>query len=317
MRFAGRVAGAITMAAVASAIYQRMADAHDRRRFPPPGEMVQTGDGRRHLLVLGSGSPTVVIVPALASTVMEWVPVQRAISAHTRVAVYERAGTGWSDPPRRWVTMDTMTAELRAVLDGAGIEPPYVLAGHSIGGIIARRFQARYPETVAGMLLIDSSHGDQVRRLDDVHWRQGTWRILKAILGYQAKILGARRAAAALGLTRRLDAEVVSGYPAEYAAQARAHLLSTNVRRTAVRELLVLLRGQEQAGSLGSLPLTVLSRGPQDWRGWPAWQRMQAELAALSRDSQHSVAVRAGHCMHLDAPELVIQAIGELVGRCR
>jgi pimeloyl-ACP methyl ester carboxylesterase len=83
-----------------------------------------------------------------------------------RVVVYDRAGIGWSDPAGRgWGTCDDRAEELRGLLDAAGIEPPYVLLAHSMGGIFARRFAVRYPDAVAGMVLVDSSHENQAGRL--------------------------------------------------------------------------------------------------------------------------------------------------------
>lgn len=125
-----------------------MADAADRRRFPPPGRLVDIGERRLHFLPMGEGTPAVVIVPALGGTVLDWVRVLRAASSETfTICAYDRAGLGWSDPQHRAATIDSMADDLHALLKASGIAPPYIIAGHSMGGIVARRFYSRYPAT--------------------------------------------------------------------------------------------------------------------------------------------------------------------------
>jgi pimeloyl-ACP methyl ester carboxylesterase len=234
---AASLAAIIAAAGVASAAYQRAAEAADRRRFPPPGRLADIGGRRIHVLARGDGSPAGVIVPALASNVLEWVRVQRATATGTTVCVYDRAGIGWSGPPRGPLTFDAMADDLHAALKAAGIGAPYIIAGHSLGGIAARRFQARYPDDVAGMLLVDSSHEDQSRRLG---WREGTGDHLWDAAKRQARILGARRLAASLGKLSAVDrASLARETVPEHAGAARAITLSSRQRRIVVREMIL------------------------------------------------------------------------------
>jgi pimeloyl-ACP methyl ester carboxylesterase len=313
---ATRAAVAIAAAGIASAAYQHAADAADRRRYPPPGRLVDVGGRRLHLLALGVGTPAVVIVPALGSNVLEWVRVLRGASAETTVCAYDRAGLGWSDPRRGPAGIDAMADDLHALLKAAGIAPPYIIAGNSMGGVIARRFQARYPQDVTGMLLIDSSHEEQALRLGGGAW-DGRWRAARR----QSRILGLRRIGAHLGLIGGLDAASLAWETVpEYEGAAKALTLSTKERRTVAREMLVLGRPQGQPQDLGALPLAVLSAGSESRREWPMfapWAQMQDELAGLSSDSAYMYAVNAGHNVHLDDPGVVVQAIRDLVERCR
>lgn len=318
MRFASRAAAAAGAAALASFTYQTIAEGLDRRRFPPPGQLVDIGGRRLHLVTAGEGSPAVVIIPALADNVLQWLHVLQGVATETQACVYDRAGIGWSDPPpRRWRTPDIMAADLHALLSAAGIPPPYVLVGHSAGGLVARRFCARYPSTVAGILLADSSHEDQATRIAAADWRKGRFWYMTMAARRQARILGIRRFAASLGLVKGLDADIAREAPPEYADAARAIMLSSRQRRVAVREMLLMTRTWGPPPRLGSIPLTVLTAAR--WSGplWPAWMQMQDELAALSSDSVHIKAKKAGHYLHLDDPDLVIQAIREHVRRCR
>lgn len=320
MRAAVRIAVAAGVAAgagTASATYQRAADAADRRRFPPPGRLVDIGGRRIHFLAIGEGSPAVVIVPALGANVLEWVRVLRAASPETTMCAYDRAGLGWSDPRHGPATIDAMADDLHALLEAAGIAPPYIIAGHSMGGIVARRFRSRYPADVAGMLLIDSSHEGQARRFGG----NRDWETLKRAARRQVRILGLRRLGVRAGLVGGFDAASLDRETVpEYAAAAKAVSLTAGQRRAVVRELLLLARAQGHPQNLGDLPLTVLSAGNakrRQWADWGTWCELQDELAALSSCSAHMYAVNADHFVHLDDPGVVVQAIRDLVERCR
>jgi len=318
MRLAGRAAAVVTAAGLASAIYQKISEARDRRRYPPPGRLVDIGGRRLHLMSAGEGTPVVVIIPALADNVLLWLPIAVGAAAETQVIVYDRAGVGWSDPPPHWRrTPDLMAADLHALLRTAEVPPPYVLAGHSIGGIVARRFYVQHPDEVAGILLIDSSHEDQARRFDAADWRKGTAGYIRVMARRQARILGARRLADFLGLMPGIEDDVAREAPPEHAGAARAIILSTRQRRTMVREMLMMVRLREAPPDLGSVPLAVLTRASSPGAGWLAWAQMQDELAALSSDSIHIHAESGGHYLQRDDPDLVIQAIRDLVTRCR
>ena len=318
MKPVSRAAAAIAAAGITSATYQAIAEARDHRRFPGPGSLVDIGGRRLHLVTAGEGSPVVVIIPALADNVLQWLGVLEAVAAGTQACVYDRAGVGWSDPPPHWRRApDLMAADLHTLLRAAKVPPPYVLAGHSIGGIVARRFYVRHPDEVAGILLIDSSHEGQARRFDAADWRKGTAGYIRVMARRQARILGARRLADSLGLMPGIEDDVAREAPPEHADAARAVILSTRQRRTMVREMLMMVRLREAPPDLGSVPLAVLTRASSPGAGWLAWAQMQDELAALSSDSIHIHAERGGHYLQRDDPDLVVQAIRDLVWRCR
>jgi pimeloyl-ACP methyl ester carboxylesterase len=109
----------------------------DRRRYPPPGDLVEADGRKLHLLSTPGAGPPLVIVAALSTPAIDWLPVQRALAPEMPVVLYDRGGLGWSDPGRRPRTVAQMADELHALLTAAGVEPPYVLAGHSLGGLIA------------------------------------------------------------------------------------------------------------------------------------------------------------------------------------
>src|SRR5882672_4112225 len=126
-RLGGTLAAGAAALGLASAAYQAAGESRDRRRQPPPGRLIDVGGHRLHIVCAGQGSPPVVIVPALGATAEDWREVQGRVATDTTVCVYDRAGLGYSESPRRHRTARRMAEELHALLHGAGIAPPYVL----------------------------------------------------------------------------------------------------------------------------------------------------------------------------------------------
>ncbi len=141
-------------------LYQATATGLDRRRYPPPGQLIDVGGYKLHLYCLGEGSPTVILDAANTGTVSNWAWIQPQVARVTRVCAYDRAGLGWSDQsPQPQDTIQNAQA-LHALLEKAGVPGPYVLVGHSFGGLFVRAFTDRYPEEVAGLVLIEATNPD-------------------------------------------------------------------------------------------------------------------------------------------------------------
>ncbi|MGI5287992.1 alpha/beta fold hydrolase [Nonomuraea polychroma] len=320
---AAAVAAAATLG-LASAAYQTWGSARDRRRYPPPGRLVDVGGRRIHLWTAGTGSPAVVLIPALGEPSLDFAPLLPNLAEETTAVIFDRAGLGWSDPV--WKPMAQLDAadDLHTALHRAGVAPPYVLAGHSMGGFVVRLFAAGYPDEVAGLVFIDSSHPDQHRRLPGYHW----WTLKYAAIR-RARWYGVRRLARDFSLARQSTSIV----PAEYTGADAALSLSDRQRRAGWWELA--LRAQIGAAvskrvvPLGDIPVTVLTCSevspdaakPKDVASckdhFRTWYPLQADLAALSTDSKHVVAERAGHYIHHDQPDLVVEAILDIVRRIR
>jgi pimeloyl-ACP methyl ester carboxylesterase len=137
--------------------YETVREHLDASAYPMPGRLVDVGGHRLHLHCTGSGSPTVVLQPGGGdmSSVMGWIA--PAVAEHTRVCVYDSAGRGWSEASDTTQDGEQMMIDLHTLLHRAHVPGPYVLAGHSFGGLYVRIFAARYPHEVAGMVLIDST----------------------------------------------------------------------------------------------------------------------------------------------------------------
>ena len=162
-RVVGRVAVAVLALAGIGAVSQTIAARRDQRRFPAPGRLIDVGGHRLHINVVGEQTtvPAVILEAGMASMSSNWAWVRDDLARDGLVVYYDRAGLGWSD--RGGGSMDAVTsaAELHTALEAAGIDPPYVLAGHSYGGLVVRMFADRYPDEVVGMVLADASHPDQ------------------------------------------------------------------------------------------------------------------------------------------------------------
>ena len=122
------------------------------------GQLIDVGGHRLHLNCTGSGSPTVVLQPGGGdfSSVMAWIA--PAVAADTRVCVYDRAGRGWSEPADSPQDATQIATDLHTLLQRGNVPGPYVLAGHSFGGLYVLTHADRYPDDVAGMVLIDSTN---------------------------------------------------------------------------------------------------------------------------------------------------------------
>jgi pimeloyl-ACP methyl ester carboxylesterase len=314
----------------ASAAYQGYGMARDRRRYLPPGDLVDIGGRRLHLLMTPGAGPPLVIVAALGEPAIDWLAIQRALAPEVPVVLYDRGGLGWSDPVRGARTAARMADELHALLTAARIQPPYVLAGHSLGGLIALIYTARHRENVAGLALIDSSHPDMHTRLpaDAPLISKRTEWLLQAAR-WRLTPLGLVRLADDLGIRQHASDQAQRNYPPDVAAAARAFTLSSHARRASVSELAHIKRNCNEARAcltdLGSLPLAVVTSSEHDphhapgspaarklSRWYATWSVLQAEFAELSRNSSHTVAPRAGHYVHRDDPGLVAGILRDL-----
>jgi pimeloyl-ACP methyl ester carboxylesterase len=159
----GLVIGLVALAVI-GVIYQAFATQIYRRIYPPPGELVDVGGHSLHLNCVGEGSPTVILESGLGAMSVDWANIQPEVSDTTRVCAYDRAGTGWSEPGPGPGDPQQIAAELHTLLANAGIDGPYVLVGHSFGGLYVRMYAYQYPNEVEGMVLVDSSHPEQSRR---------------------------------------------------------------------------------------------------------------------------------------------------------
>jgi pimeloyl-ACP methyl ester carboxylesterase len=283
---------------ILSAAYQAIATQRDKKNFPPRGQQVDVGGHKLHLHVTGEdkGNPTVILEAGMASISSNWGWVQQELAKTTRVVAYDRAGLGWSDAGTLPRDAAKSARELHIALERAGIKPPYVLAGHSYGGLVVRMFTDLYRDEVAGLVLVDSSHPDQ-------------WTNIPASKGGQTVAI-ANRVTALLtrfGVMRlfHLEESFIVGLPPREYAEMRAYL-STPVGWLTGADGLIAWRdlSREQVNatrSLDNLPLFVLSVTEQDMYA-DVLTKLQAELPTLSSNSKHVTIEGATHYTLVSMP---------------
>ena len=150
--------GALILALAAATTVQWLLSHLALERNPAPGEMVVVDGRRMHLLCQGQGSPAVILESGMPGTSLGWASVIEDIASFARVCAYDRAGYGWSEAGPEPRTISNIARELRGLLRTAKVGPPYVLVGHSFGGLIVQVYASRFPDEVAGMVLVDSAH---------------------------------------------------------------------------------------------------------------------------------------------------------------
>ena len=266
----------LALLAGVGAVYQAVATGRAQRAQPAPGAMVDVGGHRLHIACSGAGSPTVVLDAALGNMSAHWAWVQQEIARTTRVCAYDRAGLGWSELRPGPRDAAHIAGELHTLLGNAGIPGPYVMVGHSFGGLYTQLYAARYADEVAGVVLVESSHPEQFTRLPDGPKNYDMARRLYTVAPVLAR-LGAVRL---FGLS-----DPPAGLPAEQRAQIDACAGSTRHAATTAEEFRAAPDTIRQAGALrglGNLPLAVVSAAEQR----PRLAR-PAERTRRSVDQQH------------------------------
>ncbi|MFL6203124.1 MAG: alpha/beta fold hydrolase, partial [Thermoanaerobaculia bacterium] len=246
-------------------------------RSGPPGQMVDVGGFRLHLVCEGEGSPAVILEAGAADAWLTWHEIQPELARLTRVCSYDRAGIGYSDPGPRPRSRRRAVEELRTLLARAGVPPPYVLVGHSFGGSSARLYALLHPDEVAGLVLVESSHEDHWVRAPRDFWQRHLDQLkeerLDAEKAERGEPMPAILAVPGLSWRERRRLRAVARRPAWYRASFDESLIADASRA-------------EFAGlpRTFDIPLVVLSAGRRvrpEWRSLELherWVRIAGEL---------------------------------------
>jgi len=269
--------------------YQTLGKAADAKAYPMPGQLIDVGGHRLHLSCTGAGTPTVVLEPGAGemSSNLGWIA--PAVARDSRVCVYDRAGRGWSEPASTAQDGAQIATDLHTLLQRGHVPGPYVLAGHSFGGLYVLTFAARYPDEVAGMVLVDSTAPASAANPPT------------ASAGHGGSDNGMRRVsalvstAARLGLGRLYAQSAFGSLPPRSRDEVRASDATPSTLRSTIDEYVQANASTEQAAALRDFadkPLIVLTAGSGHDA---AWSTAQNRLARLSTNSVHRVIAGATH----------------------
>ena len=299
---------------LAGFLYENISEARDRRVNPMQGRLLDVGGRKMHIQCTGDGSPTVILDSGLGDSYLSWHKVQPEIAKFSRVCSYDRAGLGFSDPSSEPRTSKAIAEELHALLQAANISPPYVIVGHSMGGYNVRVYASMYRRDIVGMVLVDASHPDQENRFPpELKNLEGSWHRETEFIAYTTPF----------GVPRLLG--LCDNDPTSRAADCNAR---------AAREQLAEIKAFPESaaetaatGSLGDLPLAVLSHDPdKPSSDLPpeiakptneAWEQMQVELSHLSTRGTQTIAKNSAHYIQIDRPDVVIDAVRNMVEQAR
>jgi pimeloyl-ACP methyl ester carboxylesterase len=251
----------------------------------PLSGLYDIGDGRQlYLSCMGEGGPTVILESGLGDSASPWFGVETAIAGTTRVCSYDRPGTGGgaSDPAEGPRSAKDAVADLHALLEAAGVPGPYVLVGHSIGGIFVRLYAHTYPDEVAGLVLVDSSHEEQDARLEELIGPEA-WEQFQQMMAQFPNPEG-------MDLGATLD---------EMRAARESGPLPT-------MPLVVVTAGQPQVSPMM----------PPEWPAeeqFAIHQELQVDLASLIPGGVQVIAEQSSHYVHQSQPDIVIDAIEQVV----
>jgi len=311
-------------------LYQRLGARRDRALYAADGRWIDIGQQcRLYMLEKGEGVPTVLFESGIAATHLNWREVQCAVAGFARTVSYDRAGLGWSSPANTPRTPANIAIELHAMLRLAGIKPPYILVGHSFGGLVMRRFALLYPDEVAGVVLVDPMRPEEWPPLDSAKQatldrarrlsacavpiaRFGLARLaVTSLLCRSGRLSSVLAGAAGKGgkhLLGRIQGEVSKMprdvWPCVAAHWSRpAYYAGMSAHVQAVPDT---VREMRDAASVRGIPVLLLTPGS-------ASPLSEAQLRRIGDNAEQLLAPASAHWIHLDQPQLVIDAIRDRV----
>jgi pimeloyl-ACP methyl ester carboxylesterase len=319
----------LVIAIVAGMIYEEIGRRNDRKRIPQIGQSVDIGGRSLNIYCSGEGSPPVVFDSGAGASGYAWSNIQPEVAKFTRACWYDRAGEGWSDPGPFPRTSAAIAQDLHELLRRAGVTPPYILVGHSYGGLNVRVYNGMYPSEVAGMVLVDSAHEDEPKRAPKFM----LGKTLPKSLWHPLHLL--TQAALRVGLIRLFTS--APALPTDPAQRTRLQIIAAlRQQPKAVATLSDYVTAPESYGQahaaagLGDKPLLVLTRGKTPSPSGNAemdrdvaayeqvWMHeLQPQLAHLSTRGRQVIVSSSGHGIPDEAPQAVIDAVREVVTMSR
>lgn len=323
----------IPMLPVVGMVYQWLGALIDRRRYIGLGKMVDVGAGRRiYVSDMGQGmaaGPTVIFESGIAATSQNWLRVQQSVAGYTRAVSYDRGGLGWSSSCVSERTPTNIARELRELLELAGIPGPYIMVGHSFGGLVVRRFAVLYPDDVVGVVLVDPMRIEEWPPVNESQRPLLERGIRMAGFGIPVARFGLARLATTSLLCRsgrasrafsraagnggihvmqRITCEV-GKMPREIWPIVASHWASPNYYQGLAAHLQAVpasVTEMHVAEAVDGIPMVLLTPGTAE-------PLSDDRLSRIGKEVRQVIAERSGHWVHLDEPELVLEEIRSMV----
>ncbi len=287
--------------------------------YPPPGELIDAGGYNLHVVKKGSGTPTIVFEAGSGETSLSWRGIPDALSEDATVVVYDRAGYAWSEQAPSARSGENIVQELHEALQNAELPGPYILVGHSLGGMYVRLFAQTYPDQVTGLVLVDARPENDERESKPILEKENfsgnpsvfTMKLLKSS-----------------GVMRIFKDWLLEGLIPKEDRDMFVNVIAKSTFFEAKDEegrLAYITEDSIRGRHLGNLPVRIITRGiAPDYvsagiseeggrKLEEIWQTGQRQLLDISSDSEQVIAEASGHMIIHDQPELVVDKIRELL----
>lgn len=305
-------------------LFQVQATKQFAEKFPAKGQLVDVNGHKMHIYCTGEGDKTVILDVGNGRTSLDWSLVQPELSKTARVCIFDRAGYGWSDPATTPRTGKNIVEEQKKMLEAAGITGPYILVGHSGGGMYARIFAKYYPEDVEGIVLVDSAatSADTLPALQKATMMQTQqMKVMKLlstfnILPVLGKIGGEK---AIPDFIKKLPEELHTPYLASLSRPSQFEAMLKEEEQLSTKDSEV-WQELNSITDFGDIPVVILSAqhtfptsiaNAEEINEY--LQQSQKDLLKLSTNAKQIVAEKSSHDIHLDQPELIIQAVKDIL----
>lgn len=301
-------------------LYQLFHNTPLARKWFMPGKRVDVGGYNIHYHMTGpvqsTETPTVILEAGMGGSTPYWTAVAPIVAKFAPVVSYDRAGYGWSDNRTEVCSIECLVEELHTLLKEANIQPPYILVGHSFGGVVNRLFTQKYPDEVAGVILVDSATVWKGKKGFEKHNRKARVRNTLLKMGFPLWI-------AQLNLLHPMMLKPLKDIPWRTKLALFNMFFLRKSARTYLTELSIVadcVEAAEKESSLGDKPLIVIRHGKEVSDTAPEMLKetekmmieAQERLMKLSSNSRMMVAKKSGHQVIMDQPEVVVQAIREM-----